>query len=134
MKSREQIGRSSRAKGAAGERELCKWLDENFELESKAERNLDQVRSGGIDIITSLPVVFEVKRCESLDLTKWWIQAKAAAEIVSKVPVVAFRQNRKKWEFLIGADQIGLNRGYLRLNEQTFLLWMKEIVVPSQKT
>lgn len=145
---------NGRAKGATGEREFCKWLSDNLNI-SHAERNLEQVRSGGADIVNVYPFVFEVKRVENLDLTAAWIQVKEAwkhlkyggdenpymeevLEFKEKlldlypvivdmnlIPVVAFRYNNNPWEFLISAELIGNNLGFLRLNEKTFLEWSK---------
>jgi hypothetical protein len=119
---------NARAKGAAGEREFCKWLHNNFSnLPEEAKRNLDQVREGGTDVLM-YPYCFEVKRRESLDLKSWWIQAKAAGKANGCIPIVAFRQNRKPWEFLIGIDflvsEVYLGDvGFIRLDENVFKRW-----------
>lgn len=121
-----------RTKGAAGEREFCRWLSDNLDIHH-GERNLEQVRSGGADVVNCYPFIFEVKRVENLDLIAAWIQVKTAwidlAETSMDVlenldpnltPVVAFRKNNKPWEFLISAEIIGNSLGFLRLNESTF--------------
>lgn len=124
---------NGRTKGAAGEREFCKWLSDNLDI-PHAERNLEQVRGGGSDIVNCYPFVFEIKRVESLDLQNAWIQCKNACEEYRKsgfgydenlLPVVAFRFNRKPWEFLISAQLIGCEKGYLRTTEKTFISWAK---------
>jgi len=109
-----------RSKGASGERQACKWLLENFGIE--AERNLDQTRSGGADIITH-NTMFEVKRAEAIALRKWWIQVKTAAKYTGHLPVVMFRPNNAKWEFLVSAELLGLDRGFMRLDEITFIMF-----------
>lgn len=115
---------NARTKGQAGEREFAKWLSETFNLPSEVKRNLDQVRVGrsGGDINAD-PFAFEVKRRETLDLQGWWIQAKHDAAAVGLEPVVAFRQNRKPWEFLISARHIGCDLGFVRLDVATFKQW-----------
>jgi len=114
---------NARNKGARGEREFCNWLEEKFKLDVKPQRNLEQVRSGGYDILLE-PFIFEVKRVEVLNTKKWWLQViKASKEIKDCIPVVAFKQNRKKWHFLISARNIGLQSGYVQLNEGTFIEW-----------
>lgn len=113
-------------KGKSGERELCKWLDDNFDLPNKPERNLDQTRSGGTDIILP-PFAIEVKRREGIDLQSWWIQSKTAAKHLNLEPVVAFRQNRKPWEFLITAQHIGCKLGFLRVTESVFIEWAEGV-------
>ncbi len=115
---------NARAKGAAGERELAKWLHRNFRLDVIPTRNLEQVRSGGSDIIDFYPFFFECKRVESLDLQSWWNQVLFTVrkcEYQDPIPVVAFRQNRKPWEFLVSATHIGLNKGFIRLREKEFV-------------
>lgn len=113
---------NARSKGAGGEREFCSWIFAHFDLKEMPERNLDQVRNGGTDIILS-PFGFEVKRVESLSLDNWWIQVKNDCEKHKLIPVVAFRRNRGKWEFLISGDNIGLDFGYVRINQKCFLKW-----------
>ena len=112
-------------KGKTGEREFCKWLDDHLGLD--ASRNLDQSREGGADVITD-DFMFEVKRRETLDLKSWWMQVKKAAKGTDKVPIVCYRQNRKQWQFLIPATYIGLDVGYIHLEERTFIKWATQIV------
>lgn len=116
---------NSRAKGAAGELELAKWLERMLKLDERPQRNLEQVRSGGSDIIDVYPFYFECKRVEQLDLQSWWNQVLFECRKCSydPVPVVAFRQNRKPWEFLITAGTIGLTQGFVRLREKEFVPW-----------
>lgn len=116
-----------RTKGASGEREFCRWLYDNLEVPMPT-RNLEQVRSGGSDIIDIEPFYFEIKRVEKLNIDAWWRQVSKAARNTndgSIIPVVCFRQNRKDWEFLISAKYIGLEKGFLRISESTFLRWIK---------
>ncbi len=126
---------NARSKGSGGEREFCSWLFNKLALDEKPQRNLEQVRSGGTDIIMP-PFGFEVKRCEKLQLTDWWIQVKTdCAEYNKNIgetslePVVAFRQNGKPWEFLISAYNIGCTKGFLRINEKVFLEWALRFVL-----
>lgn len=112
-------------KGKAGEREFCKWIEDN--LEFVAKRNLDQWREGGADVVTD-DFMFEVKRREVLDLKSWWMQVKKAVKGTDKIPVVCYRQNRKKWQFLISAEYIGLDKGFVHLEEAVFKQWALEIV------
>lgn len=116
---------NARNKGAAGERELARWLMEHLSLSELPQRNLEQVRSGGADLTPVGNLLFEVKRCEVLQLNSWWIQVKSAARY-DQEPVVAFRQNRKQWMFLISAKHIGVENGYLLLNGYTFLKWAND--------
>ena len=116
-----------RAKGASGELEFCRWLYDNLNIPMPT-RNLEQVRSGGADILDVPPFVFEVKRVQTLALYKWWNQVRKATENLyddELLPVVAFRQDRKDWEFLISAKEIGIDKGYLRISQRTFLKWIR---------
>ncbi len=124
---------NSRAKGATGERQFCKWLAIHLYIEG-AERNLEQVRSGGADIVTDW-FVFEIKRVENLDIAGAWRQVAIATKeiterednVLYREPVVAHRQNGKKeWSFCISAKHIGLDNGYVMLNERNFILWARK--------
>lgn len=115
-------------KGKAGEREFCKWLKDNLDIDTT--RNLDQAREGGADVTTD-DFLFEVKRRETLDLQSWWNQvAKAHKQTRNQhlIPVVCYRQNRKQWQFLISAKFIGLEKGFVHLEERIFKQWALEIV------
>lgn len=118
-----------RGKGASGEREFCKWLYENMNVPMPT-RNLEQVRSGGSDVTDIEPFFFEVKRCEILDFDSWWRQVQVACKksFQEPIPVVVFRQNRKPWEFLISAKEIGCKRGYMRINQRIFLEWAEKYI------
>lgn len=125
-----------RAKGAAGEREFCDYLLHKFKLDVKPERNLEQVRSGGADIIFP-PFAFEIKRCEALKPQAWWSQVKRAVSNPSGpafglIPVVAYRQNKKDWEFLIPASYIGVDFGYLHIDEYVFGDWLRSVVAQAK--
>jgi len=124
-----------RSKGAAGEREFCKWLYDNMNI-PMPQRNLEQVRSGGSDVTDIEPFFFEVKRCEVLDFDSWWRQVRVAGKksFTDPVPVVAFRQNRKPWEFLISATEIGCRRGHMRVSQRIFLEWASKVLENHDKT
>lgn len=129
------MGKMAKTKGANGERELAKWLNDEFDLPEDAKRNLLQTREGGGDINVGT-FIFEVKRRETLALNKWWLQVTQAVrdmeaqrmndECVPITGIVAFRQNGKQWEFLIGAHHVGVEFGYVRLNKTVFKHWFVE--------
>lgn len=117
-------------KGKAGEEEFCKWLFTNFNID--VARNMKQSRGKGSDIIVD-DFLFEIKRREVLDLNSWWHQVVVATKTYEKqkglIPIVAYRQNRKPWQFLIPANLIhGLERGYLIANENVFKQLMRGII------
>lgn len=117
-----------RAKGASGEREFCDWLFINFKLAVKPKRNIEQVRGSDADVIYP-PFAFEVKRVENLDLFDAWTQVINAVTNPNSFafglePVVVFRQNGKRWEFLIRGEHIGIDGSYVRLTETAFKKWL----------
>jgi len=117
---------NSRSKGSAGEREACRWLQEKLELDFLPTRTLDQTREGGADITCIKPFFFEVKRCQALALRDWWVQVTAACDR-SGVRVVMFRQDKQPWRFLISATYIGLNKGFIQLEQKVAIEWMKKL-------
>lgn len=122
-----------RNKGSDGEREAAAWLQKNLNLEHTPQRNLEQVRFKGngrvqlgMDLIGIEPFCIEIKRQEILTLRSWWIQCVVASKnIPGAVPVVMYRQNRKKWKFLISAKNLGLKNGFVQLGTVTGLAWLK---------
>lgn len=115
-------------KGAAGEREAAKWLKSRFNLEIEPKRNLEQVRSGGFDLEGFPPFALEIKRCETLQLRDWWVQATNSCTRQYCIPVVMYRQNKKPWRFLISAKTLGLKNGYVMLEEREFIMWVQGVL------
>ena len=95
------MSRASRNKGIRGEREFIKALKAKLGDDLAIKRNLEQWSSGGYDIIGLDDFAFEVKRCETLEISKWWKQTVAQAG--NKNPVLAFRQSRKPWRIMTEA-------------------------------
>ena len=99
----------SRNKGSAGERELAHLL--HAELGIAFQRNLEQVRSGGGDLIPNdpaFPFLIEVKRrrsgwtCEAA----WTAQVFKATENSALHPCVAYRFDKKAWRFRVWLDSV----------------------------
>ena len=88
----------ARTKGASAEREVIKLLEPIVREEGGGLlfRNLEQVRSGGHDIIGLDWLAIEVKRCETLAVDAWWAQAVQQAG-ADRIPVLIYRQSRKAW-------------------------------------
>jgi hypothetical protein len=90
-----------RIKGASGEREIAKLLNEVIKKacpESPLiQRNSIQTAIGGCDLINTFCFAIEIKRCQVLQIDKWWQQAVKQAKDIDKVPVLLYRQNNKKW-------------------------------------
>ena len=94
---------NSRDKGASAEREViaiiqpvvdtaCKFIGKPA---PKLQRNLEQTRSGGCDIVGLKWLAIEVKRQERLSITKWWDQA--VSQAFTAEPVLIYRQSRQPW-------------------------------------
>lgn len=114
-------------KGKRGEVEFCKWLLENLNI--SVERNYNQADGHSADVVTD-DFLFEVKRREALDLDNWWYQVVIAGKRKPDlIPVVPFRKNREKWQFLVPAKLInGLDKGYLIMSEKVFIEYAKTII------
>ncbi len=120
---------NSRAKGIRGENMFCEWLIMRLDLHKapesqKPRRNLDQFKFGRTDVIYP-PFIFEIKNCEKRDLQSFWNQAVFASRDLSLEPIVAIYEGRGNWSFLITATLIGNERGFMHLNEITFVPYME---------
>jgi hypothetical protein len=127
MTKSPQTGAGRRNKGHGAERELAKILTEA--TGATWERNLDQCRDGGADLLSlDFPgVALEVKRQETLCLNKWITQAACQAG-PGEIPVLAFRQSRKPWQFILslacldpGAPQSAL----AQIDLAGFVWWLR---------
>lgn len=119
---------NGRVKGAEYERQFCKWLDKNLKI--RAKRNLEQTRDAGADVITEW-FIFECKREENLRLDDYWYQVVIASKKHENkmIPVVVFRQSRRKQEFLIPASLIpGEKYSFIRLTEKVFLNFSEKVI------
>lgn len=86
------MARSSRQKGARGEREVRDLLRE---YGFAAERGAG-VRRGANDVIHNIPNThIEVKRCERIDMPGWRRQAMGDAH--GATPVVVYRRSNEPW-------------------------------------
>jgi hypothetical protein len=90
--------KSPKSKGANAERELAKLLGDRLGI--SLQRNLEQWRSGGFDLLSDLPLAIEVKRCEQLQLNQWWKQALRQSQ-GGKIPVLCYRQSRQPWRIVV---------------------------------
>ena len=99
------MGKMSRRKGAAGEREAAAKLNEVLGTRFHRGR---QYHGGheSPDLAGDLPGLnIEVKRTECLSLYKALRQAQQDAD-VSQVPVVMHRANGKPWVMIVEVDQL----------------------------
>jgi Holliday junction resolvase len=106
-----------RQKGQGGEREVASMLnkivrDVRIKLglaphETRNElfqRNQNQSAVGGSDLSNPLYLEIEVKRQEQLSVNSWWKQCVESADRTGGIPILVFRQNRKKWRVCMLAD------------------------------
>lgn len=100
------IAGGHRTKGHGGERELCKELTFLLKRQVPLERNVDQVRDGGADIINLRPFAIEVKRQESLNIKAWLKQAKSQATKKNPIPVLFYRQNNRQWHVMLDINVV----------------------------
>ncbi|MBF0188611.1 MAG: hypothetical protein HQL50_11875 [Magnetococcales bacterium] len=125
-------GRSARRKGRAGEQELARLLREHLGVE--ISRNLKQSRDGGHDLTGLDGVAIEVKRQTRLKLPAWWRQTLEQAEQTGRVPVLAYRQDRQPWRFVVALrdlmDGCQAQPNALEMTAtlplEAFCLWMRE--------
>lgn len=92
---------NSRAKGAAGERELAKILREHgFD----ARRGQQYCGANGDADVVGLPGWhIECKRCQKYEIDKWWTQATTDCK-ESEKPLIAFRKNRGTWKVVLDLE------------------------------
>lgn len=91
---RARRGRSSRAKGQCGEREIFGLLSQKLGLVIK--RRLDATRGGGCDTWDIPGWSVEVKRCETYQ-SGYWTQALEQARADDNRPVLFWRKSRMRW-------------------------------------
>nr|WP_320050743.1 hypothetical protein [uncultured Desulfuromonas sp.] len=129
------MGAMQRNKGAAGERELAKLLSD--ELGADITRNLLQTREGGHDLDGLTGWALEVKRQERLNLTAWWKQTVEQAQRTGQKPVLAYRQSRRPWSFVVRLNDIwpaltGDHTAQLSLD--AFCLLFREQILPRKES
>lgn len=134
---------NSRGKGARGEREVIDLLQaaldevaaELGKVAPRLERNLEQVRHGGHDLVGIDFVQVEVKRVENdaPGLVKsWWEQAKAASAkfpLDKQMPVLIHRKNNQPWKVRM-FGQLPLASGQrvccpVDISFDAFVVWFK---------
>lgn len=125
---------NARSKGASGERELAQWLYTKGLVIKPPDRNLEQVRRGGIDLIPEdHPFAYEVKRVEKfteLTLDKWWGKACVDARKQNREPVVAYRPNRSDWTFLISVESLlGVPGSYAIVKSRVFVKYAQKRII-----
>ena len=96
------MSKKNRDKGAAGEREFIRLIENLTGGAVKLKRNLEQARSGGDDCLGHDVFSFEIKRyavAKDGDISKWWQQA--VANRGNKSPALAYRIDFQRWRVMI---------------------------------
>lgn len=101
-KSRSEIGKSSRNKGKAGERELAKVLRSFFPMLADDLRRTQQFcgknNNGNSSDVVGLPGIhIECKRVEKLNIYDAINQAVRDSSGSNNLPAVFHRKNGKEW-------------------------------------
>ena len=138
-----------RTKGQEGEREVAKIMnaivakvrtekslpalateDEHF------QRNQNQSAVGGSDLSCPYPLEIEIKRQEALSINTWWNQTVASAARTKGIPILMFRQNRKKWRIMMlgevpllpnnSSKYLALPECRVEIDLDTFVRWFTE--------
>ena len=99
---------NSRAKGAAGERELANYLrEQGWQKARRTAQYAGNPEGGSGDVVCeNFPFHIEGKRCQALKPEEWMAQAKRDCP-TGKIPAVFFRRNgRKEWLVVLTADDV----------------------------
>ena len=94
------MGINSNQKGKVGEREFARWLRDTWGAVARRGRQYAG-HPDAPDVVSDIPLHFEVKRTEKLRLYQALEQASDDSD---SCPVVAHRQNNKPWVFILYAD------------------------------
>lgn len=94
---------NSKAKGSAGERELCAYLTaRGFPAHRNDQRYVGGIGNPDVDAEGLEGYHFEVKRVERLNVPEAMRQA--IHDAAGRVPVVAHRRNREQWLITMRLD------------------------------
>ena len=125
---------NSKQKGANGERELIRLLQEAVDETVgkdvvKLERNLEQTRYGGYDVIGLDWLAAEVKRCEAVEVDKWWAKLVSIAD-AHQTPAIFYRRNLEPWKVYCRVRISTKTGGAVRMLGSValsdWLVWFKE--------
>ena len=128
---RSAIGRKSRNKGAAAEREFCRRVATLTNGRVNLRRNLAQCRDSGDDI-ADFSFSIEIKRHRTAtdgQINQWWQQCQANANAQNKVPVLAFRPDQQHWQVVMHANYFFAEtdvRGCVRMDIELFCKYLQD--------
>jgi hypothetical protein len=108
-----------RAKGASGEREALRLLEELLELpKNTLERNCNQWASGGEDVRTLPYFSLEIKKQATPKINQWWEQTVAQAQKSNKIPLLLYRVDRQReWTAVTSLEYMIQSHDFLRLGQ-----------------
>lgn len=108
------MGININKKGSTGEREVASKLNEvvdrvrieyglpSIPIEDMPfQRNQLQSAIGGDDLTNPFGLSIEVKRKEQLSINAWWQQCVKSSQRFNTIPILIFKQNRKKWRIIM---------------------------------
>lgn len=125
---------NSRAKGKSAERELIGELKKLLpeDMTRDLERNLEQTRGGGHDILGLKGWAPEVKRYATVlpaDMESFWAQATEQARKDRSRPALFFREDRRDWRVVLRASDVssalGEDDAYANTVEMSMPLFAK---------
>lgn len=96
---------NSRAKGIRGEKEWADWLAQNADCQLACRSGLNYVKAG-VDVQFGIPGTrAEVKRVQTLNVSKAVFRAVADAK-PDEIPYVAHRRNKEPWLVTLRAEDL----------------------------
>ena len=105
------MGKSQRAKGQRGERDLVNKLGELLGM--PLARNLSQTRGGGADCLDLPGWAIEVKYHKTLSIPEWWRQAIAQGQAAKCKPMLCYRETGKRqWWAKVFINDLLPGRGH----------------------
>lgn len=98
------MGMMQKRKGRSGEQELVRLLRDHLGV--SMERNLQQTRDGGHDLNGLDALSIECKRAAKPILSSWWTQTIDQAKRAGRIPILAYRLDRKPWAFVVALSDL----------------------------
>ncbi len=102
------MGKSQQRKGASGEREFIAAMQQRMPHLLLSRNVFEQRVKGGMDIVGLYPFAVEIKRVKGSATSDWFSQTwwnQACAQAVNgRVPLLAYRFDRKPWRVVTPYD------------------------------
>lgn len=118
---------NAKQKGKRGERELATFLQGIIVSHNLYVNDVFvDPQANGADLISIPGLAMEVKRQENITIGPWWRQAVRQVIHNNRIPVLAYRQNRRPWMFCLPLGQLLDNDDmsqYITLTDRAFEKW-----------